>query len=68
MIISIVVLVLLMFLAFAYFQASPLQNIHIVKEVTIKTEKQKTFDMVKYVKNFPKWSPFLAQDPTQNSK
>ena len=23
------------------------------------------FDMVKYLNNFPKWSPFLAEDPTQ---
>lgn len=23
------------------------------------------FDLVRYLENFPRWSPFLAQDPTQ---
>ncbi len=27
--------------------------------------KEDIFDMVKYLANFPKWSPFLAQDPSQ---
>ncbi|GHB27941.1 hypothetical protein GCM10008106_05600 [Mongoliitalea lutea] len=47
------------------YKASGLKSIQIVKTVTIKGTKQEVFDMVKYLSNFPKWSPFLAQDPTQ---
>jgi hypothetical protein len=47
------------------YKASGLQNIQIVKSVTIKGTKTEVFDMVRYLKNFPKWSPFLAQDPKQ---
>jgi hypothetical protein len=46
-------------------KATGLQNIQIVKSVTIKGSKQAVFDMVRYLNNFPKWSPFKAQDPTQ---
>ncbi len=58
-------IVVLLFLIFAFYKASQLQNIEITKKVTIKADKQEVFDMVKYLGNFPKWSPFLAQDPTQ---
>ncbi len=54
-----------LFLVFGFYKASQLQNVEITKKVTIKASKQEVFDMVKYLKNFPKWSPFLAQDPTQ---
>ncbi len=57
--------VVVLFLAFGFYKASQLQHIEITKTVTIKADKQAVFDMVKYLKNFPKWSPFLAQDPTQ---
>lgn len=64
MIIAIVVLVVA-FLGYGFYNASQLTSINIVKSVTIKGSKQEVFDMVKYLKNFPKWSPFLALDPTQ---
>ena len=56
---------LALFLAFGFYKASGLQNIQIVKSVTINGSKQEVFDMVRYLNNFPKWSPFLAQDPGQ---
>lgn len=65
MIISIIATAFIAFLAFGFYKASGLTNIQIVSSVTIKGTKEDVFDMVKYLKNFPKWSPFLAEDPTQ---
>lgn len=65
MILTIIASALVLFLAFGFYQASKLQNIQIVKKVTIKGSKQEVFDMVRYLGNFPKWSPFLAEDPGQ---
>ncbi len=56
---------LIAFLAYGFTQASALKNIQIVKSVTVKGDKKEVFDMVRYLNNFPKWSPFLVQDPTQ---
>ncbi|MCU0399500.1 MAG: SRPBCC family protein [Algoriphagus sp.] len=42
-----------------------MKYIQIETNITIKGTSQQVFDMVKYLNNFPKWSPFLAQDPTQ---
>lgn len=65
MILTIVVLAFGALVAFGLFQASKLMSIQIVKSITVKGSKEKAFDMVRYLKNFPKWSPFLAQDPSQ---
>ena len=65
MILSIIGIALLAFIGFGLYKASDLKSIQIVKTVTIKGSKQEVFDMVRYLKNFPKWSPFLVQDPTQ---
>lgn len=65
MILIIIALALIAFIAFGLYQSSSLKNIQIVKTITINAPKEKVFDMVKYLKNFPQWSPFLAQDPTQ---
>jgi hypothetical protein len=56
---------LVTFIGFGLYKASDLKSIQIVTKVTIKGSKQEVFDMVKYLNNFPKWSPFLVQDPTQ---
>jgi len=53
------------FIGFGLYQANGLTSIQIVKSVTVKGTKQEAFNMVRYLKNFPKWSPFIAQDPTQ---
>jgi Polyketide cyclase / dehydrase and lipid transport len=65
MIFTIIGIALAAFIVFGLFKANGLKNIQIVKTVTIKGTNQQVFDMVKYLNNFPKWSPFLAEDPTQ---
>jgi hypothetical protein len=65
MIVTIIAIALVAFIGFGLFKASKLQSIHIAKSVTVKGAKEKAFDMVRYLNNFPKWSPFLAQDPAQ---
>lgn len=65
MILGTIATALVIFIAFGLFKASKLQSIQIVKSVTINGTKEEVFNMVRYLKNFPKWSPFLAQDPTQ---
>ncbi len=65
MIITIIIAAIALFLAFGFYQSSALKNIQIVKSVTISGSKQEVFDMVRYLGNFPKWSPFLAEDPSQ---
>lgn len=64
-IILIIVVALVAFIGFGLYKASGLKSIQIVKSITVKASKQEVFDMVKYLKNFPKWSPFLVQDPAQ---
>lgn len=61
----IILVAVVVFVGYGLYKASGLKNIQIVKSVTIKAEKEKVFDMVLYLKNFPKWSPFLAEDPSQ---
>lgn len=58
-------LALVAFIGFGLYKASDLKSIQIETNITIKGTPQQVFDMVKYLNNFPKWSPFLAQDPTQ---
>jgi hypothetical protein len=65
MILITIALAIVTFIGFGLYKASDLQSIQIVKSVTIKGSKQEVFDMVKYLNNFPKWSPFLAEDPSQ---
>jgi hypothetical protein len=65
MILSIIGIALVAFIGFGFYKASELKTIQIVKTVTVKGTKQEVFDMVKYLSNFPKWSPFLVQDPAQ---
>ena len=65
MIIAIIIAVLVAFISFGLYKASSLKNIQIVKSVTINGSKEEVFNMVRYLKNFPKWSPFLAEDLTQ---
>lgn len=65
MIITLIAIALVAFIGFGLFKANSLTSIQIVKSVTIKAPKQEVFELVKYLANFPKWSPFLAQDPAQ---
>ncbi len=65
MILSIIAVAVIAFLGFGFFQANKLTNIHITKQVAIDGTQQEVFDMVKYLGNYPKWSPFLEADPAQ---
>ena len=60
-----VVIALVAFIWFGLMQAKPLQNLQIVKSVTVNGSKEKAYDMVRYLNNYPKWSPFLVADPAQ---
>ncbi|TAG58288.1 MAG: hypothetical protein EAZ27_01665 [Cytophagales bacterium] len=65
MIVSVIGVALVTFIGFGLYKASGLKSIQIVTIVNVKGSKQEVFDMVKYLANFPKWSPFLAEDPAQ---
>lgn len=65
MILSIIAIALVTFLGFGFYKANQLTNIHIQKQVTVNGSQNEVFDMVRYLNNFPKWSPFLAEDPSQ---
>jgi hypothetical protein len=65
MILSIIAIALISFLGFGLYKAGGLKQIIIEKAVTINGTKEEVFGMVSNLKNFPKWSPFLVQDPTQ---
>ena len=65
MVVTIIAAALVAFIGFGLYKASDLKSIQITTSTTIKGSKQEVFDMVKYLSNFPKWSPFLLQDPTQ---
>ena len=65
MILSLIIIALAAFIGIALYKAAGLKSIQIVKSVTIKGTKGEVFDMVRYLNNYPKWSPFLVQDPTQ---
>ena len=60
-----IAIALVAFIGFGLYKASDLTSIQIETSTIIKGSKQEAFDMVKNLKNFPKWSPFLVQDPTQ---
>ncbi len=65
MIITIVSISIALLLAIGVYNGSKLQHIHIKKEVRIHADLAHVFHQVVYLKNFPKWSPFLEADPTQ---
>ena len=65
MIVLIIIGALVVFIGFGLYKASGLKSIQITTSTTIKGSKQEVFEMVKYLSKFPKWSPFLVQDPTQ---
>ena len=65
MIFGIIIGAILLFLAFGFYNASKLQSIEIVKNVNIQAPQQEVYEAISNLENYPKWSPFLAQDPTQ---
>jgi hypothetical protein len=65
MILTIIAFALFAFIGFGLYNAYKLKQITIEKSTTINGTKEEVFAMVSNLKNFPKWSPFLVQDPTQ---
>ena len=65
MILSTIAIALVIFLGFGFYKANQLTSLHIQKQVTVDGSQEEVFNMVRYLKNFPKWSPFLAEDPSQ---
>ena len=65
MVLMIIGVLLLVVMGFGLFRASQLRTIQITKSVIVNGSRQEVFDMVRYLRNFPQWSPFLAADPTQ---
>lgn len=68
MILSIIAIVVILFLGVGFYNAGKLQHIHIQKSVTINADAKSTFDNVRYLNNFTKWSPFYEADPEQKTK
>jgi hypothetical protein len=64
-ILAIIIIAFVAFVGVGFFKAKKIQNLKIIKTVTIDGSKREVFEMVQYLRNFPKWSPFLAQDTTQ---
>ncbi len=65
MILSIIGVAIVAFIGFGLYNANGLKSIQIKKSVVVKGKQEEVFDMVRYLRNFPKWSPFLAQDSSQ---
>jgi hypothetical protein len=65
MVLLIIACALIVLIGFGLYNASKLKQISIEKSTTIQATKQEVFEMVSNLKNFPKWSPFLVQDPSQ---
>ena len=65
MILYIILAAVLAFLAIGFYQANKLTRIEITKQITIDGSQQEVFDMVKHLNNYPKWSPFIEEDPEQ---
>jgi len=68
MIFSIIGGAIALFLIVGLYNASKLQHIHIQKSVTINSDMSSVFDNVRYLENYPKWSPFKEVDPAQKTE
>lgn len=65
MIIGIIASLLLIFFAIGFYNASKLKVIEIEKTVNINAPQQRVYEMISQLNNYPAWSPFLVQDPSQ---
>lgn len=41
------------------------KRISIISKQFVQGSRQQVYDQLRYMRNFPKWSPFLVQDPDQ---
>ncbi len=46
-------------------KSKKMRQLQITKEITIAAPLSDVYNMVQYLENFPKWSPFLEADPDQ---
>ncbi len=65
MILSILLGLVVVFLAFGFYKANGLRTIEIVKTVNISAPQQEVYGLITTFKRYPEWSPFLQQDPGQ---
>lgn len=68
MILLIISAIIIAFLSIGIFNAKKIQHIHIQKKISIQADLQSTFNQVRFLENFPKWSPFYEADPAQKTK
>lgn len=52
-------------LAIVILAATAPKQISVRSTQLVKASKQQVYDQLRYMKNFPSWSPFLVQDPEQ---
>lgn len=64
MVIGIISGAILLFLAIGIYHANRLRTIEIIRSVDIRAGQDEVYGMISLLGNYPKWSPFLAQDPT----
>lgn len=64
-IITSIIVLLAAAVAFGFHRSAPLRDITLTNEVTIQAPMDEVFPLVQYLGNFPRWSPFLEQDPAQ---
>ncbi|PQJ80972.1 hypothetical protein BTO18_09805 [Polaribacter porphyrae] len=67
MILTTIIVIVILFLALGFYNASKLQHIHIQKTVNIQADLETVYNNVVYLKNFKKWSPFYEVDPNQKT-
>jgi hypothetical protein len=64
-ILAILVVLLVSFIIFGFVRSGSLKSILIERSVTVRGPLKEVYGMVQNLKEFPKWSPFLAVDPGQ---
>lgn len=60
-----IVLISAVLICTALYNGNQLRIIEIEQRIAINATPEKVYSMISQLKNYPKWSPFLAQDPTQ---
>jgi hypothetical protein len=55
-------------IVWALTRAAKLKRIELTCSIKVRTERTRAYDFIRHQANFPAWSPFLAEDPTQTYK
>ncbi|WP_392436607.1 SRPBCC family protein [Cruoricaptor ignavus] len=56
---------IIIFLIIGFYNASKLKTIEIEKKVKVNAPQQRVYEAIADLNQYPNWSPFLAQDPSQ---